>query len=242
MSPEEHEFPPPMPTIGQPDPPREPYAGHHRSAPAADLDEFGAEAASAALAGRIAELHAGAAQLAPDGRSALQPPFDPHRDHFEGNPDAAVTLLVFGAFGTPASAALGHIVRSVRDREPNAVLVAWRHFPDPVAHPHAGTLALAAEAATTTAHFWALARQMLAMRHDDPSDLHHALVRAGVNPDRAAARMRAGTGADRIVDDVASALSSGVAFSPALFLDDERYEGELQPDAVLAGIHVRLAR
>jgi hypothetical protein len=48
--------------------------------------------------------------------------------------------------------------------------------------------------------------------------------------------MRAGTGADRIVDDVASAMGSGVAFSPALFLNGERYPGELDAAAVSAAV------
>ena len=43
--------------------------------------------------------------------------------------------------------------------------------------------------------------------------------------------MRAGTGADRIVADTASALASGVVFTPALFIDGERYRSELEPEA-----------
>jgi protein-disulfide isomerase len=62
------------------------------------------------------------------------------------------------------------------------------------------------------------------------------MVRVGLDPERAAEAMRAGTGADRIVDDVASALASGVTFSPALFVNGERYEGELDPMAVSTAI------
>jgi hypothetical protein len=63
------------------------------------------------------------------------------------------------------------------------------------------------------------ARELLALRHDDPADLHAALLRAGRDPQRTLEAMRAGIGIDRIVSDVASALASGVTFSPALFLD-----------------------
>ena len=52
--------------------------------------------------------------------------------------------------------------------------------------------------------------------------------------------MRASTGADRIVDDVASAQASGVAFSPALFVNGERYGGELDPAAVSAALEAAL--
>jgi hypothetical protein len=49
--------------------------------------------------------------------------------------------------------------------------------------------------------------------------------------------MRAGTGADRIAEDVASALSSGVTFPPALFVNGEHYEGELDAVAVSAALN-----
>jgi protein-disulfide isomerase len=74
------------------------------------------------------------------------------------------------------------------------------------------------------------------MRHHDPADLHAALLRVGLDPERELEAMRAGRGADRIVDDVAGALGSGVTFSPALFVDGERYEGELDLAAVSAAL------
>ena len=48
--------------------------------------------------------------------------------------------------------------------------------------------------------------------------------------------MRRGAGADRIADDVASALSSGVTFGSALFMAGERYRGELRAAPALAAI------
>jgi 2-hydroxychromene-2-carboxylate isomerase len=95
-------------------------------------------------------------------------------------------------------------------------------------------LALAAEAAASRGHFWALTMELLRLRHTDPPDLHAALVRAGLDPDRTLVAMRAGTGADRIAADVASALSSGVVYTPALFVDGERYDGALRIEGVLA--------
>ena len=62
------------------------------------------------------------------------------------------------------------------------------------------------------------------------------MLRAGLDPERALEAMRAGTGADRIVDDVASAVASGVTYSPALFVNGERYPGELDPAAVTAAL------
>jgi protein-disulfide isomerase len=48
--------------------------------------------------------------------------------------------------------------------------------------------------------------------------------------------MRAGTGMERIASDVESALSSGVTYAPALFIDGARLAGEIEPRAVLAAV------
>jgi hypothetical protein len=70
---------------------------------------------------------------------------------------------------------------------------------------------------------------VLDLRHFDPPDLHAAMLRAGLDPERTLDAMRADTGADRIVGDVASARVSGVA---SLFVNGERYRGELDAAAV----------
>src|SRR4051812_10411075 len=57
-------------------------------------------------------------------------------------------------------------------------------------------------------------------------------ARAGVDPAMAGAAMRGDLAADHIVEDAASALASGVTWTPALFVDGERYDGELEASAV----------
>src|SRR4029079_19466592 len=114
--------------------------------------------------------------------------------------------------------------------------VAWRHYADPGAHPRAVKLALAAEAAGAAARFWPLPRELLALRHDGPDDLHGALLRAGLDPGHTVEAISAGVGADRIADDLASAVASGVTVSPTLFVHRERYRGELRPAMVVAAL------
>jgi 2-hydroxychromene-2-carboxylate isomerase len=234
------EFPRPIRLPGEPERPREPYSPPEGHDPPAvvddDVDLFGAEEAAARVAERIAAVQPGAVRLAADGRQLLAPPFDPVHDRVDGVTPARVTLVVFGAHGTPSSRPLATVLAHVLERDATTLGVAWRHYPDPVAHPRAAVLALAAEAAAARGRFWALTRELLHMRHNDPRDVHAAMVRVGLDPERAAEAMRAGVGADRIVDDVKSALASGVTFSPVLFINDERYEGELDPAAVSAAL------
>jgi hypothetical protein len=199
---------------------------------AEDVDVFGAEAAALLLAERVEQLHA---RSAPDrdSRSQLSPPFALSRDRAEGSTSSRATLVVFGAFGASSSRRLGAVVARVRERDPVTVAVAWRHYLDPREQPRAALFALAAEAAAAQGRFWALARELLRLRRNDPVDLHQAMIRANLDPERTLAAMRSGTGADRIVDDVASARASGVVYAPTLFINGERYERELDGWAVI---------
>jgi 2-hydroxychromene-2-carboxylate isomerase len=207
-----------------------------------DVDVFGAEAAAAHLTERLEEVRRSASGVAGGASPGLRPPFAPTRDRVDGPASARTTLLVFGAFGAPSARSLGKVLATARERHFTTVAVAWLHYPDPSAHPRAAVIALAAEAAAARGKFWFFTHAMLRLRHDDPADLHTALLRAGLDPRHTLEAMRAGTGAERIADDVASALASGVERAPTLFVNGERYRGELDPDAVSAGIQLVLTR
>jgi NhaA family Na+:H+ antiporter len=234
------EFPHPVRLPGEPPLPGEPYANRDEGEPPPvvddDVDLFGAEAAAGDLTKRIEHVQPSDVRRAADGRLLLSPPVDVDRDRVAGLRQARATLVVFAAYGTPASRSLASVLTRVLEHDPTTVRVAWRHHPDPVAHPRAVVLALAAEAAGARGRFWPLTRELLRMRHHDPADLHAAMLRVGLDPERTLDAMRAGTGSDRIVADVASALASGVTYSPALFVNGERYEGDLDAAQVSAAL------
>jgi hypothetical protein len=238
------ELPPPIRLPGEPDPPRVPRTSRGRGRhEVVDVDDaYAAEATARELNQRLARVPPAPARRAPDGRVLLSPPFERGRDRIEGLPSAPATLVVFGAYGTPGARQLGQVLELVRARHPTTVAIAWRHYPDPLAHADAGLFALAVEAAALTGHFWALTRELLRLHHHAPRDLHAAMLRAGLDPDRTLAAMRAGTGADRIADDVASALASGVIATPTLFVDGERWRADLDPELVSGALQALLPR
>jgi hypothetical protein len=234
------EFPPPIRLPGERAAPREP-APIHRGAEVPEVvdeatDRFGVEETAARLGGRLARVEPHPARVADDGKILLTPPLAPARDRIAGPAWGSATLVVFGAHATPSSRSLGAVLDAVRRRHLTTVGVAWRHHPDPVAHPRAAVFALAVEAAAQAGRFWTLTRELLRLRHYDPDDLHGAIVRSSLDPHRVLEAMRGGAGEDRIADDVASALASGVTFAPALFIAGERYGGELRVAPVLAAI------
>jgi hypothetical protein len=239
------EFPPPIRLPGERPAPPEPTPIHRRVWVPEVVDEaadrFGVEESAARLAERLARVEPHAARIAGDGKVLLTPPLAPAHDRIAGPASGPAALVVFGAHGTPSSRSLGALLDTVVQRHPATVGVAWRHYPDPVAHPRAVVLALAVEAAAQAGRFWTLTRELLRRRHHDPDDLRGAIVRSSLDADRTLDVMRTGVGEDRIADDVASALASGVTSAPALFIAGERYRGELRAAPVLAAIESALS-
>src|SRR4051794_4294421 len=238
------EFPPPIRLPGERPIPPEPTPIHRRARVPDVVDEatdrYGVEETAARVAARLVRIAPHAAQVADDGAILLTPPLAPARDRIAGPAWGRATVVVFGAHGTPTSRSLGAVLDAIRRRHLTTVGVAWRHYPDPVAHPRALVFALAVEAAARAGRFWTLTRELLRLRHHDPGDLHAAIVRSSLDPGRVLEAMRDGVGEDRIADEVASALASGVTSVPALFIAGERYRGELRPEPVLAAIQSAL--
>jgi hypothetical protein len=195
-------------------------------------DTWGADEALSSLARRIRAVRS---RPAPNGLAVLTPTMSYSRDHVEG-PQWAPSLVVFGSYGTPASRPLGHLLQQLREVQPASFRVAWRHLPEAEEHPRAVGLALAAEAAAAHSRFWSMNRELLALRHDALEDLHAAARRADVDFYRLLDRMRTGVGADRIVSDVESAQASAVRFAPALFVNGERFSGDLDAATVWAAL------
>jgi hypothetical protein len=234
------EFRPPIRLPGERPTPPEPTPIHRRTEVPDVVDEatdrYGVEETAARVADRLARVEPRAARVGDDGQILLTPPVAPAHDRIAGPAWGRATVVVFGAHGTPSSRSLGAVLDAVRERHLMTVGVAWRHRPDPVAHPRAVVFALAVEAAAQAGRFWTLTRELLRLRHHDPDDLHAAIVRSSLDPARTLEAMRSGAGEDRIAGDVASALASGVTSAPALFIAGERYRRELRPEPVLAAI------
>jgi protein-disulfide isomerase len=171
------------------------------------------------------------------GTPALTPPISDSRDHIEGPPWASYSLVVFGSYGTPASRPLGRLLQQLRETHPASLRVAWRHLLDTRTHSRAAGLALAAEVAATQGRFWSMNRELLAMRHYDLEDLHAAARRAGIDYYRLLDRMRERVGADRLRSDLASARASAVVSVPTLFVNGERFSGDLDAASVGAALH-----
>ncbi len=142
-------------------------------------------------------------------------------------------VTAFGDYECPVSRRLWVALRDIRAARDD-VREVFRHFPLNRVHPHTFTAALAAEAAADQGTFWPM--------HDRMFDAQEALEVA----DLAAHASDLGLDVERFDEDVAyenfaevvrahqrSGVSSGVATTPAVFVNGHRFVFE-QPEELLS--------
>src|SRR6476620_11497461 len=76
------------------------------------------------------------------------------RDHAQGLPDAAVTLVEYGDYECPHCGRAYPIVKEVQRRLGTKLRFVFRNFPLSESHPHAEHAAEAAEGAAAQGRFW----------------------------------------------------------------------------------------
>ena len=145
---------------------------------------------------------------------------DLDRDHVRGGLDAPVQLVEYSDFQCPVCADARHAVDAAREVLGDRLLVVYRHLPVPRTHPDAVGAALAAEAASEQGQFWAM-HDLLFARQDrlGRGDLLDYARELGLDVDEVGAVLDEERAADRIEEDVDSALRRGVTGTPGFFVN-----------------------
>ena len=153
-----------------------------------------------------------------DLTSAPLPPVGPD-DHVRG-PDGAPLVIVYGDYECPfcAAAEVRLHAREVR--------VVFRHFPIRSSHPRAPAAAHAAEAAADQGAFWEMHDLLFADqgRLEDPH-LWDRAQRLELDVERFDADRRSDRIAKRVKAQFHGGVRAGVATTPTIFVNDERYSG-----------------
>jgi len=169
----------------------------------------------------------------------LTPPFIRGHDHALG--DDGPALVLFGDYQDAESAAAHRSILELRERW-DGFIYAWRHLPIGELHPQANGAALAAEGAAAHDAFWAF-HHVLLSRQDSLSvpDLLNYAGQIGLEVSTLMEDMLEGRHAERVLDDVRSAVASGALATPALFIEGVRWEGGWEPDALEGALRAALA-
>ena len=150
-------------------------------------------------------------------------------DHAQGNDSAAVTLVEYGDYQSPACiAAAGEIAR-MRKRFGGELRFVFRHFPLGDAHAFALHAAEAAEAAAAQSRFWEM-HDLIYGRDQglEPALLRRLAGRLELDLERFDSELASETHLRHVMEDFQSGVDSGVNGTPTFFVNEERLDWDFE--------------
>lgn len=188
-------------------------------------------------------IHAGRPDRQPQGGPSMQtlmPPLSP-QDHLRGDSHATVTIIEYGDYQCPYCAAAEPIVVEVLRRS-IGVRQAFRHFPLETIHPMAKMAAETAEFAADHGSFWQMHGALMAHSAELSIPLLFGLAAGlGLSTDELRDGLSDGRFAAKVGHDFARGMLNGVAGTPTLFINDQRYVGPMTVGALTAAINTERA-
>ena len=166
------------------------------------------------------------------GRVTVNP-----EDHFAGSPGAPVVLVEYGDYACRGCEVARAQVHRLQQLLGERLCVVFRHFPLEPLHPAAELAAEAAEAAGAQGRFWEMHHLLLS--HQEDLSLHtlQALAqRLGLDVVAFLRSVREHRFRERIRHDFLSGARSGVAGTPAFFVNGLPHAGAPTAEALLEAI------
>jgi len=158
-------------------------------------------------------------------------------DHAQGPENAPVTLVEYGDYQCPYCADVHSMIQSIAKKMGTNLRFVFRHMPFIEMHPYAQYAAEAAEAAGAQGRFWEMHDALMNRQADLGSDLVHELARKlRLDIPRFEADLEVRRYRPRVKRDFMGGMRSGVAATPAFFINGERYDGILELRALLAAM------
>jgi protein-disulfide isomerase len=170
-------------------------------------------------------------------KSGPTPPLTPllgTRDHVLGPPEARLVMVEYGDYQCPHCRRAHPIVRQIIGRFGSDLTFGFRHFPLTKIHPQARLAAQAAEAAGAQGKFWEM--HDLLFQHQDQLELEHLAQYAAelqLDVPRFRDELNTGVYSQRVRDDIASGIRSGVNGTPTFFIQNKRFNGGYDLESLL---------
>jgi protein-disulfide isomerase len=153
-------------------------------------------------------------------------------EHVRGTLEAPVTLLEYGDYECPYCAAAAPLLDELVATSDGNVRLIFRNFPLHTLHPHALTAALAAEAAGAQGAFWPMHDVLLTNQGRLTDwDLAKYATKLGLDGTRVVGDPAQPYG-DKVEADFAAGVAAGVAGTPTVFINGQRYEGRFDLTAL----------
>jgi protein-disulfide isomerase len=169
--------------------------------------------------------------------SALTLPVSEDRDHIQGPPEAAVTLVEYGDYECPYCGAAYPIIKEVQERMGERLRFVFRNFPITTSHTHAEQAAEAAEAAAAQGRFWEMHDLLYEnQQHLGGEDLRAYAEQLGLEVEPFDRELAEHVHADRVHEDFMSGVRSGVNGTPTFYINGLRYDDSYELDTLLAAL------
>jgi protein-disulfide isomerase len=164
----------------------------------------------------------------------LAVPVSEDREHTQGRPDAAVTLVQYGDYECPYSGKAYPIVKEVQARMGEGLRFVFRNFPISTSHPHAEQAAEAAETAAAQGRFWEMHDMLYEnQRRLRDEHLRSYAERLELDAERFARELAEHVHAPRVHEDFMSGVRSGVHGTPTFFINGVRHDDSYQTEVLL---------
>jgi protein-disulfide isomerase len=164
-------------------------------------------------------------------------PVSDTRDHIQGAPTAAVTLLEYGDYECPDCLQAYPIMHDIQEHFGQQLRLVFRNFPVPAVHPHAQRAAEAAEAAGAQGKFWELHDILYEHQHAlDDHSLRQYARQLGLDLRRFERELEIGTHAARVEEDRLSGIESGVTGTPTFFINGTRHRDPWDLETLITAI------
>ncbi|ATL48668.1 disulfide bond formation protein DsbA [Chitinophaga caeni] len=159
------------------------------------------------------------------------------KDHQQGNPNAAVTLVEYGDYQCPYCGEAYPVIKQLQQAFGDRLLFVFRNFPLSSAHQYAVAAAMAAETAAKQGAFW----EMHDIIYENQAALSREVLFTFANEigldmqsfedDLLDTRL-----AKQIEADFESGVRSGVNGTPTFFINGQRFDGDYDYESLSAAI------
>ena len=159
-------------------------------------------------------------------------PVSVEQDHWQGNPDATVTLVEYGDFQCPACRTAYEALKPVKEEYGDRVLFAYRHYSFLGANSDLAAQATEAAALQNKDAFWQMHDILFdnqqgenSWRNDDAENILVGYAEEiGLNTEQFRDDLNSSEVKDAVRDDNRSGQSGNVTGTPSFFLNDEKVD------------------
>ncbi len=155
-------------------------------------------------------------------------------DHIRGSLDAAIVMVLYNDYQCATCRKAHLALNDLQKRLGQQLCVVARHFPQTDRHPYAALAAECAEAAGAQGSFWAMHDALFSLQESfEPAMLPALAERLGLDADLLTEDVTQRAFRLKVESSASGGTRLGVLTAPALFINGERYDGEIDEGEIV---------